>query len=110
MKTLQPRQGERRQSYVKDVEADRRERKYDRWTERLGWLVVLLCVGVGSYLGGQYRQLHLATRAYNNAESAVRMLEVCTDQMARTMSVVLAEDAKLHQTLRELPPVVWVQP
>lgn len=97
-------------SYTQIEEDERLERWRERNVRRVALLAVFTFSVVGAYMFGQHQQLSLATRAYNNAESAARMLWVCTESATRTMSVVLAEDASLHEKLRELPPIVWVQP
>ncbi len=62
------------------------------------------------YAWGQHSQFTVASEAYDAAESAAQALGVCAATLNRTMSVVLREDAYLHQQLRELPPFVWVAP
>ncbi len=89
---------------------DERQLLYDNWTKRLAITVVFLFCVSGAYAAGQHSQFTLATRAYDAAKSAHRTPWVCTETVARTMSVVLREDAYLQQMLRELPPVVWVTP
>jgi len=97
--------------YTQTEEAERLIRMYNRRSERVAFAVVLLMVGMFSYIVGQDSQFRLVTQSYNNSVEATRLLTLCTQTMAQVMHEVLLVDAGLHQKLRELPPIVWkVQP
>jgi len=68
------------------------------------WIFTL----VMAWIIGANSQAQLALQAYETAEYSVRQLEVCVQTSARAMSLVLHEDVYLHQQIRELPPLVWV--
>ena len=87
-----------------------RQLLYDNWAKRLAIVTVVLACTSFAYAAGQHSQFKLASQAYDAAESAARMLTVCSTTLNRSMSVILREDAYLHQMLRELPPFVWVTP
>lgn len=92
----------------RQIEADERiEMMRSRNVKRLAIGMALLWWTIAVYLAGQSTQMELAIRSTDNAEYAARLLWVCTESQVRTLAVVLAEDAELHQTLRALPPIVW---
>ena len=95
------------------AEADRKERMYNRRTERVAWLVMLIAVGTFGVGYGQYTQFELVTQIEGNAEYSTvlrsRALAICVATAARVMHEVLIVDAGLHQKIREMPPIK-VQP
>ncbi len=65
------------------------------------WLFSL----TAAYIVGMDRQAKLALSGYNEGVRSSLILEVCVATQARTMHLVLIEDAYLHQKIRELPPI-----